>query len=153
MKSMKTLLTIIALMTLNHPSKILGGDNADQLPDIRIGSFNVEITNGDWQNLTIDGNGIIEVINYSYHNINNNYNIVIFDDINSNDIFDAETDTVMGRSRISCCHRWSSGIFKVNISGIVRFRDAILSVMVDSESEISEINEQNNYSESNPNCT
>lgn len=127
-----------------------GSDPA--LPDLRIGEFYATILNGDWQSLYVSGDASVEVLNYSYIDIMSDYKIVVFDDIDRNDELNIDTDIVLGEKLVSCCRPWRSEIIAIEISGKIRFRDAILSVIIDQEDKLDEINEQNNYQESDPQC-
>lgn len=141
---------VVLLCTIDYVS---GQEIDSSLPDLRADNVLLKEINGDWQSLYINGKIAIGLINYSYSTIISNYKIIVFDDINKNDELDINTDTVLGDRTVLCCAPWTSDTITIDVSGVVRYRGAILSIVIDSDNTIKENNEQNNYYEAIPDCT
>lgn len=151
MQSMKISVIIIVAMTILYHNNAHGQNIA--IPDLRAEYLEINIRNGDWQSLNINGIARATIANYSKIDIRDKFSVIVFDDINGDDKFTADRDALLGGGDVVCCDRWQSKTIDIDIMGKVRFRDSVLSIEIDDDNSIKEINEQNNYTESDPNCT
>lgn len=147
-----TKLIIVTAVVVMFDREIVHGQGLAR-PDLRVEYFRSNITDANWQTLRIKGTAIASIANYSSVKFLDRPTVTIFDDVNGDDRLDATIDTVLGQADVTCCDPWHRQDISIDISGEVRFRDSILSLEVDSSHDIEELNEQNNYLESDPNCT
>ena len=118
------------------------------LPDISVISINVSKLSGDWQKLLINGIVDVTVQNMGDSGISKKIDIIIFEDLNDNHIFDMEYDNVFGTVSADGLEVNEQKTLSLSISGTVLFRGNAILAFADSVNDVAEINEKNNYGSS-----
>jgi len=113
------------------------------LPDLVVTSVDTSAVNSDPQ--TFDARGMVTatIKNQGTAGTNGSFLVLIFEDLNHNGRFDAG-DTEFGGLFIDPLGASLGTVMTVPVNGKLSFRDAPLSVMIDSRQVIAESNENNN---------
>ncbi|MGA1840051.1 MAG: PKD domain-containing protein [bacterium] len=107
----------------------------------------------DSQNLGITGTVDVVIKNNGTSNVIDSYVITLFEDINTNNEFDAGTDNILGTLILPDGPLGSDMLtIIVDVSGSMLFKGNLIHAFVDSENEIAETDEENNITNSMADC-
>jgi hypothetical protein len=115
----------------------------------------VDVTNTVTDQITLAVSGIVTatIENIGELDVSEESKVLAYYDVSSNGLFDSGIDPVLGRSVLADTLSASNvKNVEIEISGNLPFRDAPISVWVDSGQEISESNESNNTNTSSYLC-
>ncbi len=115
------------------------------LPDLTLASVSRSGANTDPQSLVLSGTVTANVANIGFTPVTANVQLLAFYDANRDGIFTAGTDTVLGKTVLT--GGIGAGVttaVSIPVQGLLPFRDAPISVWVDSADNILERNEGNN---------
>ncbi|MCP4129068.1 MAG: PKD domain-containing protein, partial [Gammaproteobacteria bacterium] len=105
------------------------------------------------QTLAISGTADVEIHNNGTTAVNSSYEIVLFEDINKNELFDSGIDTLLGSGTAPSGHGQDASItVAVEVSGSVKFAENLVFAFVDSTGLIDETDEDNNSTHNMANC-
>ena len=124
------------------------------LPDLSaVGVDARSNTSRDPQTFQLSGTVQATISNIGTAPVSGAFNVLAFYDVDHNGKFDAGTDLVLGTARVTQSAAVGQSLsVSLAVSGTMPFRDAPVSVFVDSDNEIIELNEANNVVSSAASC-
>ena len=113
--------------------------------DLEPVSLDVTAVNIDPQTLEVSGSVELTVINNGNKDVSGDYQIVLFEDTNTNQTYDNGTDRLLGTTTLySLPQAGKTTAVSIDISGAASFAGNLIYAFVDSENIVSEVNEDNN---------
>jgi len=123
------------------------------LPDLVVGSIDTSLATTDPQNLAVTGTLGVSLKNQGTLTVPSGVKVLAFYDVNRDGDYQADTDTALGTSVTSIGLPPGSDItIDLAIAGQAPFRDAPITVFVDSAKVIVESNETNNVAVASGQC-
>ena len=118
-------------------------------PDMTVTSVDTTGIRTDPQNLTVRGTINVGIRNAGTRDVPAGFALLAFDDRNGNGRFEADTDIRLGHTTAPTDVAVSTETsVMLDVAGTVPFRDAPISVWVDSAQQVVELNERNNVTSS-----
>ena len=112
----------------------------------QVDTIGVEV---DLHTLVAIGTAQVTVHNLGGSDFQGQFRLRLFEDHNDNGTFESGTDLVLGTKSYSGTIATAASLpLDVNLSGIVLFRDNLVYAQVDSQDQVIELDETNNYSHS-----
>ncbi|MCP4290119.1 MAG: DUF11 domain-containing protein, partial [Gammaproteobacteria bacterium] len=128
-------------------------NTATVMPDLVIPAVDRSGTTTDFQVLTVQGDVAVQLENTGNLDANDSFQVTIFEDSDTNGIFSAGTDNILGQEVYTDPLTVGQSVwFSIPISGAILFRDNLLYAFVDSGEVIAESDETNNYSNTGQVC-
>jgi len=121
------------------------------IADLTVNSVDHANVTGDWQTLTIGGTVDVEIENLGGADAGG-FDLLLFEDLNDNGVYDAGTDTQLGLVAVAGLTAGTSQVESVPVSGEVTFRDNLIHATVDPDDLVGEGNEANNTLDSGEFC-
>lgn len=125
--------------------------NARAARDLTINQVDASGVVGDWQNLTISGQVAVTVENIGGTAVNSSFRVKVFEDASGNGIFDA-SEIVYGQKNMSGLAAGALVTVNVSVAGAVLFRNNLIHAFVDSNDQVNESDESNNYGNTGVSC-
>ena len=124
------------------------------LPDLKVVSVDAKPgTTRNPQTFQVSGTVQATISNMGTAPTSGDFNVVAFYDVNNDGKFDAGTDLVLGTTRVTQTLAIGESLpVSLTVSGAMPFRDAPVSVVVDSSQEVIELDEANNVASSAAMC-
>jgi hypothetical protein len=117
------------------------------LPDLTITATKRGTAVTDPQALTVNGKVDLTIANKGSANAPSGIEVLAFSDTNLNGIYDPAVDTVLGQATTMAAIEANGKLdLQIPVSGKLPFRDAPISLFVDSKQAIAELDESNNAS-------
>ena len=121
-------------------------DVVPPLPDLFVKTLTRQGSVNDPQTLNLSGTITVEVANQGTVSAPGNVSVLAFYDANHNGIYDDGVDVKLGSAPTpNSLNPGASALFAVPVQGQLPFRDAPISVWVDSAQTVPESNEANNF--------
>lgn len=128
-------------------------DAVTLLPDLVVQAVDTQPTINDPNTLSVSGTLNATVVNAGTANASSPVQVMAFYDANQNGRFDSDADQTLGQAELG------EGVvvgvaqtLTISLSGELPFRDAVISVWVDSGQTVAELNELNNVASSSAAC-
>ncbi|MCA9167614.1 MAG: hypothetical protein KDB23_08095, partial [Planctomycetales bacterium] len=113
--------------------------------DLRIGRIVASSLAFDRQTLAVHGDVSATVFNAGSSPTSHGFNVTFFEDLNGNQVFDANVDNPLGSTRVrSQLSGYEYRDVSASVSGKVQFAETLIYAFVDSGNELDETNELNN---------
>lgn len=122
------------------------------LPDLIVQAVDAQGTTSDPNTLELTGNLTAEIANQGTANTAGTVDVLAFYDSNKNGQFDDGTDPLLGQTTVTTPDLAASENVQITVAGTLPFRDAPISVFVDSAQIVVESNEDNNVDTSASAC-
>jgi len=127
-------------------------DTLPQVIDLSVSLVDRSGVTGDWQTLAVSGSVAARLANQGGAPAVGEFSVTFFEDANGNSVFDAGTDTVLGRVAQNGLAARTTVTVTSPVSGTVTFRDNLIYAFVDSGAAVAESDETNNYSNTGLAC-
>ena len=123
------------------------------LPDLIAGKIDTLAAATDPATLELRGNINVRVNNQGTSRASSGVQVIAFRDVNLDGIYSQSVDSVLGvSSTLGELQAGSSENVQIDVSGILPYRDAPVSVFVDGLQSVAESNELNNVTKSTSQC-
>jgi hypothetical protein len=134
------------LQTLDVGQIRLRMANVSQLlPDLQVTSASRMFAITDPQTLALSGNVVATIANTGTAPASVNFSVMAFSDVNGNGVFDAGVDTVLGSTVVQGgLATGANQTISIPVNGSLPYRDAPITILVDSTNAVIESNKANN---------
>jgi hypothetical protein len=122
---------------------------ADLMPEY-VADENIQV---NAQNLQVDGVVQVQFNNSGEKDLNQKFNIVLFDDLNGNYLFDGDVDTYLGEATITSVPAGVSQSIDIPVYNNIEFPGKSIIAFLDPKSWVAESNKLNNLMVSNLKCS
>ena len=119
---------------------------AARLPDLAVARFDVSMLSSHPVTGTVSGTIQAAVMNQGAQDITASIALLVFEDINRNGRFDSNSDRLVARADIPAgLAVEQSKEVSIPVNAALRYRDAPLTLWIDSDQRIIELDEDNNF--------
>jgi len=122
-------------------------------PDLVVSNIDNDQVTTDLISGSVSGLLQLDVTNSGTQSVESGFGIVAFTDVNSNGVFDTSIDEILGEISVEQTLAANEAkSFSIALSGTQSFRDAPISIFVDSKGIIPESDEDNNVASTSESC-
>jgi len=121
-------------------------------PDLTVSDVDASGISTDCQSLEMTGTVTATVENIGPSGTGSGFTVLFFEDANGNGVYDQGVDNVLGSTDLSALAAGGTALASATVLGMVDFRENLIYVFADSKNEITESDEDNNYSNSGLSC-
>jgi concanavalin A-like lectin/glucanase superfamily protein/CARDB protein len=136
-----------------HAATSAQPDGSTVLPDLVVSSIDTSSASFDVNTLMINGNVNTEIQNQGTAETATGFDVLAFLDLNRNDAYDVGSDTLLGQTIVP--NPLATGVrqtIPISVNSELPFRDAPISIWVDSSEIVEELNDGNNVGFSANDC-
>ena len=122
-------------------------------PDLVALTIDLSASDNDAFTFDLTGQVTVEVSNRGTLAVTEPYDLVAYYDENVNGVYDSDTDRLLGQQNANTLLGvGQSNMIPIHVTGVLPFRDAPISVFVDAQNQVTELDEANNYLSSAGSC-